>query len=210
MRTLTLNTARLLVRKSLFSHAVMLAMITAGLASADTAFTVGAGTGSPACGTLSSPGAEGFCWNYEGGSTWGSPGVGDSVTPYSEAMTAFGMDITFTGGGTIDAASVATGNASNCGGGSGGGTTFCTEGPQDIWQATIVGPDTIDFIAQDPTFYLTAGQDYFVNIFFDGDTPTGANGEWLTEFSGAPEPGTLAMFGIGLAGLGLLRRRITR
>ncbi len=45
--------------------AVILAVAMAGAATADITFSGGAGSGSPACGTLSSPGAEGFCWNYE-------------------------------------------------------------------------------------------------------------------------------------------------
>ncbi len=79
---------------------------------------------------------------------WGSPGVAHGIIPYEEASTAYGMDITFTGGGTIDAASVTLGNSKNCIGATGGGTTFCTEGPEDIWEATIVGPDTIDFLGR--------------------------------------------------------------
>jgi hypothetical protein len=199
---------------------VVLFVAMGGIATASNIdFFGAAGTGSPACG-LSSPGGESFCWNWDGGAAatgyldnWGSPGVSAGVIPYAEAQTAFGLDITFTGGGTINAASVATGNASACAGTTSGGTTFCTLDPTDIWQATIVGPDSIDFLAQDPSFFLVNGQNYFVNIFFDGAAPTAFTGQWLTSFSPnpTPEPGTIGLLGLGLASvLALARKRKVR
>lgn len=200
---------------------VVLFVAMGGIATASNIdFSGGAGTGTPACGTLSSAGAEPFCWNNDGGApsngylnNWGSPGVSAGVAPYEEAQTAFGMEITFTGGGMIDAASVATGNGADCKGTTGGGTTFCTKGPIDIWEAIIVGPDSIDFLAQNPSFFLVSGQSYFVNVFFDGAVPTAFTGEWLTSFSPnpTPEPGTVGPLGLGLvSALAFARKRKVR
>ena len=183
----------------------------AGAAHADYAFS-----GSGPSGTLVAP-SETWAFNFHGGAAgggglnnWGSPGVGEGIVPYGEAMAAYGMTLTFTGGGTINAASVLTGNAAACSGGSGGGTTFCTIAPKDIWFATITGPSSISFIAQNPSFYLSTGQKYFVNVFFDGATPTDFTGAWLTTFSGGvPEPSTwaLMLLGFGAVGYAMRRRR---
>jgi hypothetical protein len=58
------------------------------------------------------------------------------------------------------------GNGAACGGSTGGRMTFCTISPTDIWKAFLVGPNTIDFLAQNPSFDITKGQNFFVNIFF--------------------------------------------
>ena len=185
----------------------VLALAAAPAAHADYVFS-----GSGSSGNLDGT-SEPWAFDADGVGNWGSPGVSQGVTSYSQADSAYGMIITFSGGGTINAASIATGNSSACVGSTGGGTTFCTIGsPNDIWEAFLTGPDTIQFLAQDPSFYLSTGQDYFVNIFFDGSTPTSFTGKWLTSFSPnpVPEPGVIGMFGMGLLGLGLmlmLRRR---
>jgi hypothetical protein len=171
-------------------------------AHADIAFS---GTGTS--GQLSSP-SETWIFNADGGAAetgylnnWGSPGVGAGITTYSETQPAYGMQITFTGGGTVDAAAIGIGNASACAGSTAGGTTFCTIDPTDIWEAFQTGPGSIEFLAQNPTYYLSQGQSYFVNIFFDGATPTGFTGSWLTSFtptppSSAPEPATWSLVGV--------------
>lgn len=158
--------------------------------------------------------SESWSFDYEGGSTWGSPGVGAGETPYTQAEAAYGFEITFTGGGTIDTPSITIGNDSACVGSSGGGTTFCTAS-NDIWEAIQVGPDSIDFLAQNPSFDMTTGEYYFVNVFFDGATPTSFTGAWLTEFtptppSSVPEPSTFVLLGSGLAGLCSSRRFFKR
>lgn len=133
---------------------------------------------------------------------WGSPGVGFGTVSYDESLPAFGMTITFSGGGTVDPASIVIGNGAACAGDTSGGTTFCNTDTDDIWEAFQTGPDTIEFLAQNPSFDMTAGQYYFVNIFFDGDTPTSFTGAWLTNFtpSPTPEPASLLLLGTGLLG----------
>ena len=173
-------------------------------------------TGSGSSGNFTGQASEPFTFNNEASpppttSNWGSPGVGAGETPYLESPTTFGFEITFTGGGTVDAPSIAIGNAAACVGAEFGGTTFCTN-TNDIWQAFLVGPDTIEFLAQNPTFDLVTGQDFFVNVFFDGATPTKFSGAWLTEFSPTPTPlpAALPLFATGLGAMGLLGWRRKR
>lgn len=180
----------------------------AGAARADISFS---GTGTS--GVLSAP-SETWQFNADGGTLendWGSPGVGAGEVVSGETVPVFGMTLDFTGGGTIDASSVAIGNGAACAGSTNGGTTFCTANPSDIWVATVTGPSSISFIAQNPTFFLQPGQLYFVNVFFTGATPDSFTGTWLTTFSGsgAPEPTTwgLMLLGFGGAGYALRRRR---
>ncbi|HSV55158.1 MAG TPA: PEP-CTERM sorting domain-containing protein [Burkholderiaceae bacterium] len=164
------------------------------------------------------PGVESWSFNFDGGAAagspgnnWGSPGVGAGLRPYSRAEAAYGFDITFVGGSGFLAGSVATGNGAACAGSTFGGTTFCTISDTNIWIATVVDANTIAFRAQDESFVLETGQNYFVNIFFAGATPTSFSGRWLTEFSPdpgtVPEPGTLALLGLAAAALALTRRK---
>ena len=188
-----------------------LGMAAAGAAHADYAFS-----GSGSSGTLVGP-DEGWTFNFDGGqleNDWGSPGVGAGERTYDESQQAFGMQISFSGGGTIDVPSVAVGNGAGCVGSTFGGTTFCTDNPVDIWTATVVNPTTINFIAQNPSFFLNQGQLYFVNVFFTGAAPTSFTGKWITTFTGGggpgvPEPASWALMisGFGLAGAALRRRR---
>lgn len=165
--------------------------------------------------------SETWLFNADGGAVstgylndWGSPGVGAGEVPSGEAVNVYGMQITFTGGGPIDAASIAIGNSANCLGSTTGGTTFCT-GSDDIWVATLAGADSINFLAQSAAFDLTPGEFYFVNIFFDGATPTAFSGDWLTTFTptiggSTPEPAAIGLVGFGLASLLVIsgRRRV--
>jgi hypothetical protein len=160
-------------------------------------------SGSGTSGNFTGQASEPFFVNFSGSpqpgqNNWGSPGVGAGTTPYKEGQAAFGMDLTFVGAGPIDPGSITIGNGAGCAGSTSGGTTFCTISPTDIWIATLVGPDSIDFRAQNASFFLTPGQDYFVNVFFDGNAPTSFTGVWLTQFSpGVPGP----IAGAGLPGL---------
>jgi hypothetical protein len=193
--------------------AIGLAAAAAPAAQANYIFS-GSGSSGNFTGQAGEPFSVNFDWPYGGTQPdWGSPGVGATVTPYLEALPAYGLDLTFHGAGPIDAASILIGNGANCAGSSFGGTTFCTIGsPNDIWIAFLTGPDSISFRAQNASFYLSPGQLYFVNVFFTYGTaaPTSFDGVWLTDFSpnpNVPEPATLALFGAGLAGFRLFRRK---
>jgi hypothetical protein len=112
-------------------------------------------------------------WNFANGG-WGSPGVSFGTIPYEGTgadTPTFGFEITFTGGATIVLGSIAIGNGAGCAGDTSGGTTFCTISPTDIWEAFQTGPSSVDFLAQNASFFLSNGQDYFVNVLLNGRGP---------------------------------------
>ncbi len=151
-------------------------------------------------------------WVYDAdggffGDNFGSPGVGNNTTTYDGdgVHAAIGFTITFTGSlGGIDTASAGV----DCGGGSFGGTVFCSSAQ---WTLTTLTDDTATFMAAGPSDYLAIGDSYFADIFFTGASgsslPTGFSGSWIYADASVPEPASLGLIGIGMAGLGLMRRR---
>ena len=89
-------------RNNLLLLAATVSMLTlASPAQAQIAFS-----GSGSSGTLAAP-SEGWTFNFttsSGVNNWGSPGVGAGTDVYGQAVAAYGMELTFTGGGTINAA----------------------------------------------------------------------------------------------------------
>jgi hypothetical protein len=166
-------------------------------------------TGTGSDGNFTGQASEPYTYNYDfqfGGTQndWGSPGVGNLVTPYLETDPAFGFQITFTGA-TIDPNSITIGNSAACAGSTGGGTTFCSN-TNNPWQAFSLGSNSIEFLAPTTADYVSPNTDYFVNVFFGGSLPTGFSGEWITQYTPAPTPlpAALPLFVTGLSGLGLL------
>jgi hypothetical protein len=161
-------------------------------------------SGSGASGVLSAP-SETWSFDHDGGAAqngylndWGSPGVGEGEASFGGAVKVYGIKITFTGGGAIDPSSVATGNASPpCSGGTGNGTAFCDASTGEVWKAFLIGPKTIEFLAQNPSNSVSPGESYFMDVFFHGATPASFTGEWLTEYAPSPaaklEPGSLLL-----------------
>jgi hypothetical protein len=126
---------------------------------------------------------------------WGSPGVGmlnnrSLIATYGESSPAYGMTISFFGGGTVDANMVAQGNFGGCMGGStsNGFTSFCmwqSGNPIDFWTGQVTGLNTVTFTSRNPSleFLSPMTPQYFANVFFDGATPTKFTGQWITSFS---------------------------
>jgi hypothetical protein len=181
-------------------------------ASADYIFS-GSGTSGVFTGQAAEPWSLNFTPPFD---NWGSPGVGAGLASYLEPDSAFGLDLTFFGVGPIDEPSISLGNTSACIGSGGGGTTFCGS-PFDstgFWQAFLTGSNSISFRAQNLGQILDQGENFFVNVFFVGDTQPrdfSFEGKWVTEFAPNPNPtpvpGALSLLA---AGFGVLQFSLWR
>jgi hypothetical protein len=161
--------------------------------------------GSGTTGSLVSPG-ETWTTNFDGGAAatgfhdnWGSPGVFAGVVPYGQIQPAIGFEITFAADSVITASTITTTNFGFL------ETTFFNTSTISVWTASLIGPNSIEFFAPSPSAYLTTGQNYFVNVYFDTPAPTSFSGSFIT--AAVPEPSTWAMMILGFAGIGAMAYR---
>ena len=175
----------------------------AGVAHADYSFSASGSNG-----TLVGAG-EGWTYAYNDvrrENAWISTATDGSPAgaQYYEPAQAYGLVLNFSGGSAIDAASIPE-QTSPCYG-DGGSTCF------GVWKAVLLGPNSIEFLAQSPSDGLVESEYYYGTVLFKGAAPTSFTGAWLTSYAptpAAPEPEAWALttLGVGVAGAALRSRR---
>jgi hypothetical protein len=171
----------------------------AGPASAD--FIPFSGSGSS--GTISTPPGS-VSWSLlvdpinPAQDAWGIPGLGAGVVAWPGSGTESEFVITFTGlpsGVVINPLPLPTP------GGFTDATRFEVDAPNGphLWDRTISADGlSVDFVAP-PGAALTPGEPFFVNVVFTGHT--GGSVTFTGAFDPVPEPTSMALVGVGLAGL---------
>jgi len=136
---------------------------------------------------------------------WGIPGIGLGVVPFCPAcpptdwVTDFhitfhdlpqGVEIIENGPETVGGFTLAT--------------RFNNDSQSVLWPRMIMG-NTVWFVASSNADRLDPGENFFVNVAFSGPvSAVNFTAEWTMD---VPEPATLAIFGLGLAAIGAMRRR---
>jgi PEP-CTERM motif len=164
-------------------------------------------SGSGQSGTLQT--GQEFAYNYDNGyyaPDFGIPGVGAGLAIWNgPTVTSFTITFDLPTGVVIDPTLVQIGQTSDCVGGYAGGTAFCAQPYTTPWTVQLIGTNELIFTAT-PGNYLTSGDPFFFNVFFDGGDPSGAS------FSGSftestPEPSSILLMGSGLLGMATFLRR---
>ena len=139
--------------------------------------------------------------------SWGIPGLGSGTRPFTGPYTFTDFHISFSGlpsGVTLNAAPATSGFGYD-------ETTRFSVSPFSADTSTLwvrfMFDDSVSFVAADPGTYLFPGRPFFVNVTFTGPiNPDRLRFEaaWTTF---VPEPTMTALLGLGLAAIGLVRRR---
>ena len=167
-------------------------------------------SGSGSSGTIQT--GQSFAYNGDGGMpipNWGIPGVNLGTAIWNgPTVNDFLVTFNLPMGTILDPNQVILGTNSGCAGGPTGGTTFCALPFSTPWTPTLIGTNEIEFKSSGDL--LTAGDIFFVSIFFEGDDPNGVffSGEFNTP---VPEPTSPMLLGSGLLAVvaGLRRKLFT-